>query len=71
MHVFVVTDDGPRLLPQMDLKLTDQENPSRHFLNQLTLRDMKKFLPDAAVGELQHLYEAHHAEVKALRTPSP
>lgn len=71
MHVFVVTDDGPRLLPQMDLKLTDQENPSRHFLNQLTLRDLKKFLPDAAVGELQHLYEAHHAEVKALRTPSP
>jgi hypothetical protein len=71
LFVFVVTDDGPRLLPQIDLKLTAQENPSRPFLNLLAIRDLKKFLPDSAVGELQHLYEQHLAAVNQLRHRAP
>jgi len=71
LHAFVVTDHGPRLLPQLDVKLSAKENPSREFLNQLALRELKKFLPDAAVAELQFLYDAHHARVKQWRSNAP
>ena len=63
LYVFVVTEKGPRLLPQVELKLALSNNRSRNYLNNLAFTELKKYLPDAAVNELQKLYEKHESLV--------
>lgn len=63
LYVFVVTEKGPRLLPQVELKLALTNNRSRNYLNNLAFTDLKKYLPDAAVDELQKLYLKHETLV--------
>jgi hypothetical protein len=59
----VVTEKGPRLLPQVELKLALSNNRSRNYLNNLAFTELKKYLPDAAVDELQKLYQKHETLV--------
>jgi len=59
LFVFVGTENGPRLLSQVDLKLTTTGNRSREFLNEIAFKDLSKRLPDDAIGELRSLYEKH------------
>ena len=59
LYVFVATDQGPRMLAQVELKLGISGNRSRNYLNNLAFNDLKKLLPDAAVDELKFLYDKH------------
>jgi len=59
LYVFVATDEGPRMLAQVELKLGISGNRSRNYLNNLAFNDLKKLLPDAAVDELKCLYDKH------------
>jgi hypothetical protein len=63
LYVFVITEKGPRLLPQVELKLALSNNRSRNYLNNLAFTELKKYLPDAAVDELQKLYQKHETLV--------
>ena len=64
LYVFVFTDKGPRLLPQVELKLSLPVNRSRTYLNNLAFTDLKKLVPDTAVEELQKLFTKHEDLVK-------
>jgi hypothetical protein len=64
MYVFANTEKGPRLLPQLELRLSLVPNRSRVYLNNLTFTDLKKVTSDAAVDELKKLYEQHEELVK-------
>jgi hypothetical protein len=57
--LFVNTDKGPRLLPQVELKLNAVKNRSREYLNDIAIKDLGKSLPDGAVDELRSLYTNH------------
>lgn len=63
LYVFVLTEKGPRLLPQVELKLSLTNNRSRNYLNNLAFTELKKNLPDAAVDELKQLYQKHESLV--------
>ena len=71
LYVFVSSEQGPRLLPQVDLKLSLTSNRSRTYLNNLTFTDLKKTAPDAAVEELKKLYEQHEELVKQQSVIKP
>jgi hypothetical protein len=62
LYVFVGTDQGPRLLAQMDFKL--DAGRSREFLNQQSFQNLSKTLPEAAVSELRSLYDKFSSLVK-------
>ena len=62
LYVFVGTDQGPRLLAQMDFKL--DAGRSREFLNQQSFQNLSKSLPEAAVSELRSLYDKFSSLVK-------
>lgn len=64
LYVFVFTEKGPRLLPQVELKLSLTANRSRTYLNNLAFTDLKKLVPDTAVEELQKLFTKHEELVK-------
>ena len=59
LFLFVHTDKGPRLLPQVELKLNAVKNRSREYLNDIAIKDLGKRLPDGAVDELRSLYTNH------------
>lgn len=59
LYVFVATDHGPRMLSQVELKLSQTGNRSRNYLNNLAFTELKKYLPDAAVDELKTIYDKH------------
>jgi hypothetical protein len=59
LFLFVNTDKGPRLLPQVELKLNAVKNRSREYLNDIAIKDLGKRLPDGAVDELRSLYTNH------------
>jgi hypothetical protein len=59
LFVFVGTEKGPRLLSQVELKLTTMGNRSREFLNEIAFKDLSKRLPNDAIGELRSLYDKH------------
>jgi hypothetical protein len=59
LFLFVHTDKGPRLLPQVELKLNAVKNRSREYLNDIAIKDLGKSLPDGAVDELRSLYTNH------------
>lgn len=71
LYVFVATDQGPRMLSQVELKLGLTGNRSRNYLNNLAFTELKKYLPDAAVDELKKLYEKHTALVEQQAKPAP
>jgi hypothetical protein len=71
LYVFVATDQGPRMLSQVELKLGLTGNRSRNYLNNLAFTELKKYLPDAAVEELKKLYEKHTALVEQQSKPTP
>ncbi len=71
LYVFVATDQGPRMLSQVELKLGLSNNRSRNYLNNLAFTELKKYLPDAAVDELKKLYEKHTALVEQQSKPAP
>ncbi len=71
LYVFVVTDQGPRMLSQVELKLGLSSNRSRNYLNNLAFTELKKYLPDAAVDELQKLYAKHTALVEQQSKLTP
>ena len=71
LYVFVATDKGPRMLPQIDLKLALTSNRSRTYLNALAFTDLKKWVPDTAVAELQKLFEQHSELVKQQSVIKP
>ncbi len=58
LDVFVATDAGPRLLPQIDLRISPGNN-SRDFLNKNTMRDLGKIVPEQALQELQEILNEH------------
>ena len=62
LYVFVGTDQGPRLLAQMDFKL--DAGRCREFLNQQSFQNLSKTLPEAAVSELRSLYDKFSSLVK-------
>jgi hypothetical protein len=62
LYVFVGTDQGPRLLAQMDFKL--DAGRGREFLNQQSFQNLSKTLPEAAVSELRSLYDKFSSLVK-------
>lgn len=64
LYVFANTEKGPRMLPQLELKLNLVPNRSRVYLNNLTFTDLKKLTSDAAVDELKKLYGQHEELVK-------
>lgn len=64
LYVFVSTDQGPRMLSQVELKLGEVPNRSREFLNDVALKDLAKRLPDGAVDELRSIYDKHSKLVK-------
>ena len=59
LFLFVHTDKGTRLLPQVELKLNAVKNRSREYLNDIAIKDLGKRLPDGAVDELRSLYTNH------------
>ena len=59
LFVFVGTEKGPRLLSQVELKLTTMGNRSREFLNEIAFKDLSKRLPNDAIGELRSIYDKH------------
>jgi hypothetical protein len=67
LFLFVHTDKGPRLLPQVELKLNAVKNRSREYLNEFAIKDLGKRLPDGAVDELRSLYN-DHAKLVAEKT---
>lgn len=71
LYVFVATDQGPRMLSQVELKLGVSGNRSRNYLNNLAFTELKKYLPDAAVDELKILYDKHAALVEQQSKPAP
>lgn len=71
LYVFVSSEQGPRMLPQVDLKLSLTSNRSRTYLNNLTFTDLKKTAPDAAVEELKKLYDQHEKLVKEQSVIKP
>ncbi len=71
LYVFVSTDQGPRMLSQVELKLGLSGNRSRNYLNNLAFTELKKYLPDAAVEELKKLYEKHTALVEQQSKSAP
>lgn len=71
MYVFVMTDNGPRILPQIDIKLSANNHPYPDHIHQFALGDLKKFLPDAAIQELQQLYEQHRSLVEKRAFSAP
>lgn len=63
LYVFVATDQGPRMLAQVELKLGISGNRSKNYLNNLAFTELQKYLPDGAVNELKTLYDKHCALV--------
>ena len=59
LFVLVGTEKGPRLLSQVELKLTTMGNRSREFLNEIAFKDLSKRLPNDAIGELRSIYDKH------------
>ncbi len=58
LYIFVATDVGPRILPQIDYRVVDG-NSTRDFLNKNALRDLTKIVPEQTVAELQTIIDAH------------
>jgi hypothetical protein len=58
LHIFVATDVGPRILPQIDYRLVS-DNTTRDYLNKNALRDLTKIVPEQAIAELQTIIDAH------------
>jgi hypothetical protein len=71
LFIFVHTDRGPRLLPQVDLKLNAIKNRSREYLNDIAIKDLGKRLPDGAVEELRSLYTDHTKLVEEKNAIKP
>jgi hypothetical protein len=71
LFIFVHTDRGPRLLPQVELKLNAIKNRSREFLNDIAIKDLGKRLPDGAVEELRSLYTDHTKLVEEKNAIKP
>lgn len=71
LFIFVHTDKGPRLLPQLELKLNAIKNRSREYLNDFAIKDLGKRLPDGAVEELRSLYTNHTKLVEEKNAIKP
>ncbi len=66
LYVFIRTENGPRLLSQVELKVSLQRRHER--LNEQTLEELEKTLPVAAVAELRILLDR---QLQALREREP
>jgi hypothetical protein len=77
LYIFVATDAGPRMLPQIDYRVVP-DNTTRDFLNKYALGALKKIVPEQTVAELEPIIEAHRKLVaeqplipSAASSPSP
>lgn len=66
LYIFISTENGPRLLSQVELKVSQQRRHER--LNEQSLKELEKKLPVAAVDELRALLER---QLLALREREP
>lgn len=71
LYVFVLTEKGPRMLPQVELKLAVPVNRGHTYLNNLAFTNLKKLVPETAVEELQKLFTQHEELVKKQMMVKP
>lgn len=68
-HAVVMTPQGPRLIPEIDLAAST--NRTRAYLNTTTWSRLAAILPADAVGELRNLFAQHSKAAEADRTAAP